>query len=573
MPAVCWEYKGDDGLWVSYTPADSAMIEKHKAASLLKFITTDLSFNAGFGTVYEFDLGKLTQRNTVSGRMRHLRRVETGDESDDVGFTRALTGMVSAAAHAAAAAPKAPPADSDTEDDGEVADTKPVKAHKTEASPGLAASSKPPTMAPSTTSAVGAAPIVSAAPATASSVSAMWATAAPVTPPAAPPVLPTAGPAVGVTPPAASTTTAVKAAVELTAAEKASQAIASTLAPTTALVAMQTSLGAQSLRNHPYTLDKAGTDPHGKHCFDRMLSREKQLCGEWAVFYHSYSFAALLYEVQAAVASVLFRFKSEFATLPRLLKKPFNDIPDAATLQERFKKMSSKDHDPVFRAVGISATTSLLATDMEATPTSVFLMGYSCTDLSFVGVLENLLVSCGVPAAMKAKLAQDIINQSSAHGLDVSQFKGPACKSGRAGHMLQIFVKRTIVNRYAYASLPYGVTDTKRPDLEAALEKAGPIVGQVRVVPNPSVFMRGNAVRMYVYSADPTFHAGRTHFQQELIKLLEPIIGLPSVRVKAAQGIYDGQLPGWFVSDDFEAQQKKKGVALTGTTAAASAAP
>ena len=56
------------------------------------------------------------------------------------------------------------------------------------------------------------------------------------------------------------------------------------------------------------------------------------MCGEWAVFYHSYSAAALLYEVQAAVAAVLFRFKSSFAVMPRLLLKGFNDIPDAATL-------------------------------------------------------------------------------------------------------------------------------------------------------------------------------------------------------------------------------------------------
>ena len=56
--------------------------------------------------------------------------------------------------------------------------------------------------------------------------------------------------------------------------------------------------------------------------------------GEWAVFYHSYSVAALLYEVQAAVASVLFRFKSEFASLPRLLWAPFEHIPTAHRMLE-----------------------------------------------------------------------------------------------------------------------------------------------------------------------------------------------------------------------------------------------
>uniref|UniRef100_A0A7S1R3X4 WWE domain-containing protein n=1 Tax=Neobodo designis TaxID=312471 RepID=A0A7S1R3X4_NEODS len=356
----------------------------------------------------------------------------------------------------------------------------------------------------------------------------------------------------------AAATSSCSATDSESSAEKASKALASALAPPVDVVAKQTNLGAQSRRAQPYDLGPVAKDAHGKHCFDRMLSREKQLCGEWAVFYHSYSFAALLYEVQAGVASVLFRFQSEYGTLPRLLKRPFNDIPDCATLLQRFKKMPQQDHSPEFRAVGICATTSLLAEDSEAPPKRCFLQGYSCTDLSFVGVLENLLVSCGVPEGQKKELAQKIIALGSAHGLDVSQFKGPKCKSGRAGHLLQIFVKRTLVNRYAYASLPYGVPDTTRPDLEVALEQGGPIKGQVRIVPNPSVFMRGNAVRMYVYSADPTFHAGRQAFQKELTELLTPIIGAPEVRTVAAQGIYGGVLPAWFNATDFEEQKKKK---------------
>eukprot|EP00971_Amphidinium_carterae_P091484 1811265-Amphidinium_carterae.1 len=52
---------------------------------------------------------------------------------------------------------------------------------------------------------------------------------------------------------------------------------------------------------------------------------EEKLCAEWAVFYHSYSHAALLYEVHAAVASVLFGFKSELAPLPRILMHEFKD--------------------------------------------------------------------------------------------------------------------------------------------------------------------------------------------------------------------------------------------------------
>ena len=68
-------------------------------------------------------------------------------------------------------------------------------------------------------------------------------------------------------------------------------------------------------------------------CFSQFEANEARLCGEWAVFYHScaqlcyfaqacqvrsdleafarYSFAALIYEVHAAVGSVLFRFRSQ----------------------------------------------------------------------------------------------------------------------------------------------------------------------------------------------------------------------------------------------------------------------
>ena len=148
------------------------------------------------------------------------------------------------------------------------------------------------------------------------------------------------------------------------------------------LVAAQRKFGPQSLRKRKKDFGPVvSNDPHGRKCFDRMLDNEKTFCGEvcallplhrtrnaasspprgshrcfapralavhrppsrpplclsiralsrppqWAVFYHSYSAAALLYEVQAAIANVLFRFKSRFAVLPRLLYKPFPNFFD-----------------------------------------------------------------------------------------------------------------------------------------------------------------------------------------------------------------------------------------------------
>ena len=501
MPTAQWEWQDDTGAWTSYAHVDNAMLDgKHRAAEYA-FSTTKLSFNEGFDSVYMYDLKKMTQKNTASGRVRKLRRIEMGDDDEDSAFVRAMSASGPASAPAPAPAPAPTPAPA----------------------PAAAAPAPPP------------APVAKTAVAADSATDEDEAeTAAPVM---------------------------KKHKTESGGGGLAKKASSSHHAQppelSAAIVAAQTALGAQSLRKQKYDLGPVYKDAHGKICFDRMLSREKQLCGEWAVLYHSYSFAALLYEVQAAVAAVLFRFKSEYATLPRLLKEPFLELPDADALMAIFPKFKDRDHNPKFRAVGLSGTSSLLANDSEAPPKNIFLHGYSCSDLSFVGVLENLLVSCGVPVAMKSTMSKDIIALSAKYGLDVSQFKGPKCKSGRAGHMLQIFVKRNLVDKYVYGALPFGVPDKKRPQLSKYLEGDGPIEGQVRIVANPSVFMRGNAVRMYVYSADPTFHGNRPTFQQELTKMLEPVIGCEAVRLKAAEGIYAGKLPPWFHAGEYETQKAK----------------
>eukprot|EP00052_Salpingoeca_macrocollata_P027098 m.255633 g.255633 ORF g.255633 m.255633 type:complete len:521 (-) comp22694_c0_seq2:82-1644(-) len=313
----------------------------------------------------------------------------------------------------------------------------------------------------------------------------------------------------------------------------------------------QAALGAQSLRNYKKDYGAAvSKDAHAKRCFDRMLGNEARLCGEWAVFYHSTSFACLLYEVQAAVAAVLFRFKSNFSSLPRLLKAPYNEIATKDELLEAFKKMPGMDHNVKFRSVAICATTTLVGPDPEAPPKNVFLAGYCCSDVSFKGVLTQLLESCYVPKDKVKKLADDIVKLSEKHGLDVSQFGGKRCKSGRAGHLLQIFMKRELVERFVYASLPFGVLDKTRDPIEKHLNGPGPISGQVRILCHPSLFMQASQVRMFVYAADETFHDNREKFQEELTALLKPILGRDDTRERAAKGIHGGELPSWYKSDD-----------------------
>jgi len=246
--------------------------------------------------------------------------------------------------------------------------------------------------------------------------------------------------------------------------------------------------------------------------------------------------------VQAAVAKVLFRFSSKHGTLPRLLKKPFENLEDAPAVLKAFPTWKDQDHNSAFKSVGICCSTSLVSQDPEATPTQVFLSGYSASSVS-IKVLEKLLSDCGAGLKNKMevpKLAKAIMALAKEHGLP------QATGLGSMGHLLQIFIRRSLVDKWTYASHPMGVPDATRESFAEHLASEGPILGQARMVVNPSAFMRASSVRLYTVSADETFHNARPAFQDGLEKLLAPILGRPEVRERAAQGIYGGKLPAWW---------------------------
>lgn len=310
-------------------------------------------------------------------------------------------------------------------------------------------------------------------------------------------------------------------------------------------------MGEQSLRKQKRDYGPAvSKDKHGKWCFDEMLKNEKEFCGEWVVFYHSYSCAAILYEIQAAVASVLFRFKAEYAGLPRILSHGFKHIPNAKRMLEEFPKWKDQDHNPAFKAVGLCGTSALLAPDSEAPAKSVFLMGYSVGNLK--GVMEKLLGSCGVPKGQVNALAKNILEAAAKHGLDTCGIpNGKKCKSGRSGHMLQIFLRRELVDEYVYPAFAYGVPDKKRDKpFSKYLEGDGAIQGQVRITFSPDIFLRAQYARMFTYSADQTYHENRPEFMADLVGLLEPILKDEKVRTKAATGIFGGKPPDWWTAED-----------------------
>lgn len=174
---------------------------------------------------------------------------------------------------------------------------------------------------------------------------------------------------------------------------------------------------------------------------------------------------------------------------------PFKKLGNADHLMKKIKSCGS-DHNTEFRKVAICASTSLVSPDPEATPKDIFLSGYSCTDVSFMSMLEKLLSDCHVPKPKVKRLAKDIVKLSEKHGLDVSTFGGSACTSGRQGHLLQIFVKRTAIDEYIYAALPFGHLDPPRQPVSRHLAKNVVIKGQVRLNCNPALFLKASAVRM-----------------------------------------------------------------------------
>jgi len=515
-----WEFK-DGANWKEFGKADMDMLEDHykTGGPKTKFVTKDFSFNKGFDTKYSLNFEKMTQMNLDSKKVREIRRKDAALPASSTAIWEWWNDQLEWAAFAAE--------DAKMLEEAYASGTTPFLTKKLTFNVGFDSlyiydfdvmnqvNSDSATSRKIQRTPVGGSKLFGHTKGEDDSYADVLLGAGDTT---------TAGSSVG-------------AKFDLNLSKE--------------VIAAQKKKGAMSLRKQkPEYGPAVSKDAHGKWCFDQMLSNEQEFCGEWVVFYHSYSCAAILYEIQAAVASVLFRFKAEFAGLPRILGHGFHHIPNAARMLEEFPKWKDRDHNPAFKAVGLCGTTSLLANDSEAPAKSVFLMGYSVGNLA--GVMEKLLESCGVPKFKVATLAKDILEAAATHGLDTCGIpKGKKCKSGRSGHMLQIFLRRELVDKYVYPSFAYGVPDKKRSKpFSKYCEGDGPIQGQVRITFNPDIFLRSTYSRMFTYSADQTYHENRTAFIKDLVDLLEPILKDETVRVKAATGIFGGKPPDWWTAED-----------------------
>jgi len=302
----------------------------------------------------------------------------------------------------------------------------------------------------------------------------------------------------------------------------------------------QAKLGPQSRRGmaSQKPMDRLRVNPYALGLFESLDRNEEQLCGDYAVFYHSYSWAALLYEVRAAIAAVLFGFPSSLSPLPRLIESDYVDVPNAKVLMHKVKKEWARekvDHVKQFRLVGISAMCSLVATGPECCLQVAFGEGYSCKNLDFRGMLETMLQ----PFTSTADgLVDKVVAACEMHGLDTSMFGGTACDIKSRGHIVQIFIRRSLVDRLCYPAIPYGAIDERR--LPFAAHMAGDrsfSFGQARLLARPRYFLQPSAVRMFVISANPVFQAERVQLQSELTMLFEDALKSPGVRATAIRAI------------------------------------
>lgn len=260
----------------------------------------------------------------------------------------------------------------------------------------------------------------------------------------------------------------------------------------------------------------------------RCLSRRSNE-DNWTVFYHVYSSNALLYEVNAAMANILFGYGAERAPLPRLLFHCHSDNADESTADEapnmhyHEAKLASCDPHYELNAKSIKALRSLLVEGPEANIPECFVgaLGQQQDTISHRHLLNELLADCGVPRHEVKRLGYSVVALAAKYGLDVRQFGGEASSSGRNAHLLQIFIRDDLLD-----SLSRQVDGSE---------------GETEMVCEPETFMQQACVRMHVASADPTFHSNRSKFQKELSHLCSSILSNGNHRVNAVMGICSGR--------------------------------
>lgn len=275
---------------------------------------------------------------------------------------------------------------------------------------------------------------------------------------------------------------------------------------------------------------------HTAVCIQLMIENEQKYNKNYYCFYHSYSVAHLMYELNSLIATIIYdldvvRYEDTmsitedfvFPPVPRVLYKPFTVIKTFDQFSKFCTHGGRNDGDPAHQAVGVSVSTSIFSTSSEAPPIRLFRGGYSANGVVFDNLMKNLLTECG----FDSKKASDIIHRINA---TAKKYDFPfglggwdhGIESRRAtGHMLQIFINKKIVDKYVYPSEPFGYKIGTKSMSETL--NSGGTNGQARIYINPDLFGNGEDIKTFYYCADAKFNENRKEFVLDLKRQLADI--------------------------------------------------
>jgi len=115
----------------------------------------------------------------------------------------------------------------------------------------------------------------------------------------------------------------------------------------------------------------------------------------------------------------------------------------------------------------------------------------------------------------------------------------PKEKTPKRGNLMQIFIRRDVVDTYAYGSKPYGFPDVLRPNLRSESKKNHCSSGQVRICANPSGlfsdthsrctvmlqkvsgFLDQSKVKIFTFMGNKKRHDKRLKLQEQLRLMLK----------------------------------------------------
>lgn len=280
---------------------------------------------------------------------------------------------------------------------------------------------------------------------------------------------------------------------------------------------------------------------HVMWCFHLMLQREHLYSNsDYIVFYHSFVYSHVLFDVQTAIAEIIYNLEPDInRIIPRLSKVPFQSA-NIDTIKTELSSQKMDNHSKQSRALLLSAVCSLFA-KIEINLISTFTIGYSCIDINYLELLKNILLECNANEGVIDKLVNVILtNEYVKEPVKDGYFKKPKFSCSRnddCGQMLQIFIHKSILDKITYISEPFGMPYNR---IES---NCATTTNQVRILVSPEYFMNPNLVKTYRYAANENTHKNRMQFISFLKELLTKELFSTPEKIKIVRDKLDSIMP------------------------------